>query len=314
MFKILRTDNHEIYEIPEIEEGAWIKLQSPTLEEAEFISDKLHVELQDVMAAVDPEEKTRVEIRDDYTLIVTDIPVEEIRHKESIYKTIPLGIIFNHTNIVTICSEETELLNYFQNGSNLKDFSTKKKLKFVYQMMLRTSMFYQQALMNINKKRIEFEEHMGKIRSESDLIKIHELESTLVYFVTSLRGNNNVLNRLARSSFLSNYPEDRNLLDDVIVENQQAIEMAQVYQEIIDSTRELISDIMNLRMNEIMKRLTSITLIFSIAMIISGMYGMNVDPKWVPFAQMTHGFGMVVLFTALICILMGLFLRKNKML
>lgn len=174
-------------------------------------------------------------------------------------------------------------------------------------------MMYQQALTNIDDKRLEFEEHIGALRTESDLVKIHELESTLVYFITSLRGNNNVLHKLTRSDFLSNYPEDQALLGGVIVENQQAIEMAQIYREILDSTRELITALINLRMNEIMKRLTSITLIFSIPMIISGMYGMNVDPHWVPLAQATHGFGLVGIITAIICLIMCLFLKKKKM-
>lgn len=312
MIKFLRTDDHIISEVSELQEGAWILMQAPTDQEARFIADKLHIDFQDIIAAIDPEEKTRIEIRDDYTLIITDIPEPEVRHKAATYKTIPLGIIFNHTNIVTICSQETTFLNYFQH-SKAKDFSTKKKLKFVYQMMLRTSMMYQQALTNIDEKRVEFEEHIGAFRNEGDLVKIHELESTLVYFMTSLKGNNNVLNKLTRSDFLSHYPEDQMLLDDVIVENQQAIEMAQIYREILDSTRELITSLINLRMNEIMKRLTSITLIFSIPMIISGMYGMNVDPNWVPLAQATHGFGLVGVITAFICLAMCLFLKRKRM-
>lgn len=312
MIKFLRTDNHMIHEINELEDGAWIMMQSPTEQEAKFIAERLHVDFQDIMAAIDPEEKTRIDIKDDYTLIISDIPEPEVRHRAATYKTVPLGIIFNHTNIVTVCSQETVLFNYFQE-SKLKEFSTKKKLKFVYQIMLHTSMLYQQALTNIDNKRIEFEEHIGSLKTESDLVKIHELESTLVYFITSLRGNNNVLHKLTRSEFLSNYPEDQALLADVTIENQQAIEMAQIYREILDSTRELITVLINLRMNEIMKRLTSITLIFSIPMIISGMYGMNVDPNWVPLAQAAHGFGLVGLITALICLIMGLVLKKKKM-
>ena len=312
MLKLFRTDNHKTHEVSKITEGTWIQLQSPTSEEAQRVAEALNLEFNDVMAAIDPDEKTRIEILDDYTLIITDIPVKETRHHEDTYKTIPLGIIFNRENIVTICSEDTPLLNYFHE-SDIKDFSTKKRLKFIYQIMLRTSMFYQRALTDVDKKRIEFEEHIGTVRNESDLVKIHELESALVYFMTSLRGNNNVINRLARSNLLSHYPEDRELLDDVIIENQQAIEMAQIYREIIDGTRELISSIMNLRMNHVMKSLTSITVIFSIPMIISGMYGMNVDAKWMPLAQAVHGFGIIGLTTVLICVIAFIILKRNKM-
>lgn len=312
MIKFFKTDDHQVHEISQLEVGTWVVMQVPTEQEVRFISDQLHIDLQDITAAVDPEEKTRIEIRDDYTLIIIDVPEQEVRHKAATYKTVPLGIIFNHTNIVTICSQETAILRSFQK-SRVKEFSTKKKLKFVYQLMLRTSVMYQQALTSVDEKRVEFEEHIDAFRHEGDLVKIHELESTLVYFITSLKGNNNVLNKLTHSNFISSYPEDQVLLDDVIIENQQAIEMAQIYREILDSTRELITSLINLRMNEIMKRLTSITLIFSVPMIISGMYGMNVDPRWVPLSQTTHGFGLVGVVTAVICLIMCLFLRKKRM-
>lgn len=312
MLKLFRTDNHKTHEIDEITDDAWIKLQSPTDEEAQRVAKALNIEFSDIMAAIDPEEKTRIEIFEYYTLIITDIPVKEMRHHEETYKTIPLGIIFNRKNVVTICAEETSLINYFHEN-DIRDFSTKKKLKFIYQIMLRTSIFYQRALTDVDKKRVEFEEHIGTVRNESDLVKIHELESALVYFMTSLRGNNNVINRLTRSNLLSHYPEDRELLNDVIIENQQAIEMAQIYREIIDGTRELISSIMNLRMNYVMKSLTSITVIFSIPMIISGMYGMNVDAQWMPLAQAVHGFGIIGMATILICAITFFILKRNKM-
>lgn len=313
MLKFLHTDNHKIYEVSGIFDGVWIKLQRPTSEEVRLVASRLDIDIQDILAALDPDEKTRIEIHEDYTLIIVDIPIYVAHGGEYIYKTIPLGIIFNRENIVTVCSEETPLINYFQQN-RIKDFSTKKKLKFIYQMMFYTSGLYQQALTNIDKQRMEIEKRMEIVRNRDDLLKIHELESTLVYFVTSLSGNNNVLNKLASSNLLSHYPEDRDLLNDVIVENHQAIEMAQIYREIIDSTRELILSLMNLKTNEIMKRLTSITLIFSIPMIISGMYGMNVDARWVPLAQIAHGFGFVGLITAVICLIVCLFLKKKDML
>ena len=106
---------------------------------------------------------------------------------------------------------------------------------------------------------------------------------------------------------------DKELLDNVIVENQQAIEMAQIYREIIDSTRELMSSVVNLRMNNVVKRLTSVTVIFSVPMIISGMYGMNVDERWMPLAKATHGFGLIGIMTVVICAILALFLKRHRM-
>ena len=294
-------------------DGAWIEMSAPTTEEIQYIVSSLNLERDDVMAAIDPEEKIRVEVDDEYTLILVDIPAKEIRHNVDSYTTIPLGIILTEHNIVTICSEETPILNYFHD-SRIRDFSTKKKLRFVYQIMLRTAMFYQQVLTVIDKTRTEFEESIERITDEQDLVNLHELESTLVYFATSLRGNGNVLNRLTRYGRLQQYPEDRELLDDVIVENQQAIEMTQIYRDIIDGTSDLMSSILDLRLNKVMKRLTSVTLVLSIPTVISGLYGMNVDTQWMPLAHTIHGFGIICLITLIICIFLMLYLRKKKML
>ncbi|MBQ9886452.1 MAG: magnesium transporter CorA family protein [Lachnospiraceae bacterium] len=313
MVNIFRTDNGKTHKLEEIVDGAWIEMSAPTTEEIQHIVSSLNLEKDDVMAAIDPEEKIRVEVDDEYTLILVDIPAKEIRHNVDSYTTIPLGIILTEHNIVTICSEETPILNYFHD-SRIRDFSTKKKLRFVYQIMLRTAMFYQQVLTVIDKTRTEFEESIERITDEQDLVNLHELESTLVYFATSLRGNGNVLNRLTRYGRLQQYPEDRELLDDVIVENQQAIEMTQIYRDIIDGTSDLMSSILDLRLNKVMKRLTSVTLILSIPTVISGLYGMNVDTQWMPLAHTIHGFGIICLITLIICIFLMLYLRKKKML
>ena len=244
---------------------------------------------------------------------MVDIPVKEVRRKKETYKTVPLGIILTKNNIITICSEHTSILDHFHDEKT-HNFSVKTGLQFVYQIMLHISGFYQQTLTSIDKKRREFEEHIEKINDEEDLISLHELESTLVYFVTSLRGNSNVLNKLARSEKLKHHKNDKELLDDVIIEHNQAIEMAQIYKDIIDGTRELMASIINARLNNVMKQLTSVTIILSIPTVISGMYGMNVDAKWVPFANAVHGFGIIGLITAIICFALMIYLKNKKML
>ena len=313
MIRLFRTDDSVIYEPETISDGVWIELSYPDDNEIAKVASSLKLNREDLTAAIDLEEKNRIEIHDNYTLILFDIPASETRHQQESYTTIPLGIIITENNIVTVCSQETSVLSYFRQN-RMKDFSTKKKLRFVYQIMLRTSFLYQQVLTDIDRKRTEFEENIESITNEQDLISLHELESTLVYFSTSLRGNYNVLNRLERYSSIQRYPEDRELLDDVIIENQQAVEMAQIYRDIIDSTRELMSSMIDSKLNNVMKRLTSITLILSIPTIISGLYGMNLDQKWMPLAYTPHGFGIICLLTATVCVALIVYLRKKKML
>ena len=159
----------------------------------------------------DPEEKTRLQYEDAYTLILFDVPSHIVRHGVKTYETIPLGIILMPHNVITVCAEETQVLTPFHAG-RMRDYSTHERLNFVYQVLLRTSLLYQQALTVVDHRRIEFEEHIDQMRDERDLVSLHELESTLVYFATSLRGNGSVLARLSRSERPQPSPEDRELL------------------------------------------------------------------------------------------------------
>ena len=312
MIEVYRSYGREMRRQDQIVPGAWIELTSPTSEEAVQIAQALGIDEDDLLAAIDPEEKTRVQTEDDYTLIVVDIPAREERHHEQTYNTIPLGIILTQDNVLTVCSEETSVLRSFHD-TRIRDVDTSNRLAFVYRIMLRIALRYQQVLAGIDRTRTEFEERIENVEGEADLIRLHELESTLVYFTTSLRGNANVLNRLTRYGHL-NQAEDQDILDDAIVENQQAIEMAQIYREIIDGTRELVSTLMDSRLNSVMERLTSVTIILSIPTVISGAYGMNVAGQWMPLADAAHGFAIINFITLGACIALALLLRKRKLL
>ena len=312
MISLHRSVGHEMREVDTIEPGTWVELTSPTAEEVSQVAETLGIDQDDVLAAIDPEEKARVQTEDDYTLIVVDMPVREERHHEQAYNTIPLGIILTADNLLTVCSTETSVLESFHRA-RIRNLSTENRLAFVYRIMLRIALRYQQVLANIDHARREFEEHVEDIEDKRDLIRLHELESTLVYFSTSLRGNANVLLRLTRYGHLLQ-PEDRDILDDAIVENQQAIEMAQIYREVIDGTRELVSTLMDSRLNKVMERLTSITLVLSIPTIVSGAYGMNVDGRWMPLSTTPNGFHLINLMTVLICVCLAWYLHHRKLL
>ena len=313
MVKYYRTDDRKIHEVENMQNGVWIQMVNPSVSEGQLVADELNVDIEDVLAALDEEESSRIELQDGYTLILVDIPSIETRHDKESYTTIPLGIILTDEEIITVCTEDTPVLQVFLNN-RVKEFSTKKKLRFVYQILYRISVLYQNDLRIIDKMRTEIEERVGEDTEEDDLIALHELESTLVYFATSLRANGVVLDRLTRYKRLEQYPEDKELLGDVIVENKQAIEMTAIYRDIIDGTRELLSSVVDNRLNNVMKYLTSITIVMAIPTVISGIYGMNVDERWMPFANTPHGFLITCILTLLICILTMLVLRKKKML
>lgn len=277
------------------------------------IAEQFDIDIGDVRAALDDEESSRIDLEDGYTLILVDIPSVEIRHKREAYTTIPLGIILVDGVIITVCGEETPVLEAFEKR-RVRDFSTKKKMRFVYQILYRSTSIYQNYLRVIDKRRREIEEHISDDDTEdTDLIDLHELESNLVYFATSLRANGVVLDRLTRYERLKQFPEDREILEDVIVENKQAIEMTAIYRDIINGTRELLSTIIDNRLNNVMKYLTSITLVMAIPTVISGIYGMNVSGKWMPFSNVPYGFYIVCGIMIVISAIVLLILKKRKM-
>lgn len=313
MINIYRTDECVLHKLTDFTDGVWVQLVSPDSKELNQIAEVYDIEIDDLATALDDEESSRISLEDGYTLILVDIPSPEVRHEKKMYTTIPLGIVLKQDAIITICREDTPVLDSFKR-SRVRDFSTKKKMRFIYQLLFKSANLYQMYLRGIDKKRVEIEERIGKNTQDIDLIELHELESTLVYFATSLRSNSVVLERLRRYKRIEQYPEDMELLEDVMVEFQQAIEMTGIYRDIIDGTRELLSSVIDNRLNNVMKYLTSITLVMAIPTIISGIYGMNVNSAGMPFANSPYGFVIVCGIIVVICIVILWILHKKKML
>lgn len=313
MISLYKTDNGIISELENYEADIWIKMTSPSNEESNFISQRYGIDLDHIKAALDNDESARIEIEDEYTLILVDIPVTERRGEYNEYTTIPLGIILCEDVIITICGRDTPILKAFVQ-KRIKEFSTKKRMRFLYQILYRNAVEYQVDLRKIDKKRTQIESHISEIEEDTELIELHELESNLVYFATSLRSNGLILERLTRYSRIKQYPEDKELLEDVIIENKQAIEMTQIYRDIINGTRELLSTVINNRLNNVMKFLASITIVMAIPTIISGLYGMNVNTDGMPLSASPWGFAIICGATLLICITALFILKKRKML
>ena len=313
MLAIYETVNRRLTRADEIEEGTWICLTAPSQEEIREVAATLDIEPADVQAALDPEESARISLEDGYTVIIVDIPLKVDGAAEGVYTTIPLGILLTQTTITTVCSVDTPVLSDFA-SCLVRGFSTKKKMRFVYQILYRAATMYQQELRLIDRRRQEIEKNLTGTLRDSDLMELHGLESTLVYFATSLRANSTVLDRLTRYKRLEQYPDDMELLDDVIVEIRQAIEMTSIYRDDIKGTRELFSSILDNRLNNAMKYLTSVTLLMAVPTVISGLYGMNVDIDGMPFSGSDYGFVIVCLLTLAICGIAAWVLHKKHML
>lgn len=313
MLSIYRTDNRIISEIDHVEEGCWIMLTAPTLEETSQIAETCDIDLEDLRAALDDEESSRLSLEDNYSLIIVDIPIQEVRNNRETYTTIPLGIILLENIIITICAQETAVLRTFTQ-QRVRDFSTKKQIRFMYQILYNACMVYQSLLRSIDSKRFEIEDRIQQSLEDEDLILLHDLESNLVYFATSLRANGLTFDRITRYGRIKKYEEDQDLLEDLLIENKQAIEMTAIYREVIIGTRELLSAVINNQLNNAMKYLAAITIVMSIPDIISGLMGMNLDSRWMPFATVAHGFSIICAIILIICVVAMFVLKKRKML
>lgn len=314
MMKLYKTDGGILSQMDTFEPGIWVNLANPSMKEIQLIADTYQIDADDIIAILDDEETSRVEQESGYTFILIDIPSEEIRHERHAFTTIPLGVFLTDTAIITVCAEESAVFSSFAKKSS-RSFSTKKMMRFVYQLLYAVAVEYQRLLRYIDQNRQEIENRaINNKTRDTDLIDLHELESNLVYFTASLKSNMLVIDRLVRYERIQKFSEDKELLDDVVIENKQAAEMTDIYISIIRGSRELISNVINDKLNRVMKLLTAITLVMGIPTIISGLYGMNVEAQWMPLSRTQYGFGIICGGIAVICVLVLLIMKRRKLL
>ena len=311
MIRIFKTDNGVIQQLDEAESGCWIALTDPTATEILEIAEKYDIDPDHLRAPLDEEERSRIETEDNYNLVLVDIPVIEERSEKDWYVTIPLGIIMGSDIIITVCLEETPILSAFMDG-RVRDFHTYMKTRFVLQVLYKNASQYLQYLRIIDKKSDAIGENLHKSQRNQELVELLELEKSLVYFTTSLRSNEVVLEKLMKNEKIKKYPEDTELLEDVIIENKQAIEMANIYSGILSGTMDAFSSIISNNLNLVMKFLTTVTIVMSIPNMVSGFYGMNVNTACMPFAMHPMGFWLVLAFSVLLsAVVAWIFSKKD---
>ncbi len=307
MLTILNTEGNITQKTNTISKGSWLSLISPSEQEVLKVADTLGIDLKDVRSALDADEVSRIEREDNYTLLLIDIPTVALKNQRAIYTTIPLSIIYSSENIVTVCLENTPVIKKLIN--NKQNICTYKRTQLIYMILFNSAKLYMDYLIKINSIRNNLE---SKESTKETLTELYDLEKSLVYFKTSLKSNEIVLNRLLRQPVLKQYPEDEELLEDVLIEYQQALEMTQIYYEVIDNTISKYSSLMDYDLNNAMKLLTSITIVLAIPTVISGLFGMNLLN--LPWEDSEVGFWIVSFVTLVICVVCILLLKRKKML
>ena len=312
MVRMFRTSDGAIHEIQEPQDGCWIALTNPTATEIFEISEQFQIEVDDLRAPLDEEERSRIEVEDTYTLILVDVPMIEERNDKDWYGTIPLGIIVTDKMIFTVCLEDTQVLTRFMEG-RVRNFFTYMKTRFILQILYRNASMYLRYLRIIDKKSEQVEEKLHFSPRNQELIELLELEKSLVYFTTSLRSNEAVLEKLIKIESIKKYPEDTELLEDVIIENTQAIEMANIYSGILSGMTDAFASVISNNLNIVMKFLATVTIVMSIPTMIFSAYGMNVKSFGMPFADSPYGFAIVIVLSLILSLIVAIIFSKKDL-
>ena len=312
MRRVFKTVDDHLIECSTLEKGCWIHLQNPTKEEVDGLTTRFALDPTFLPAALDEEESARIDMEPEknQTLIIVDIPYVDTEGSGYVYSTTPLGIVLVDEVIITVCTRDTPIINDFIE-ERIRNFWTFKRTRFILQILHRNASRFLTYLKLIDKASMHVQEKLEKSSRNQELLQMMKLEKSLVFFSTSLKGNELVMERLMRqTSILKQFPEDTDLLDDVIIENKQAMEMCSIYRDIMSGTMDAFASIISNNLNITMKILAALTAGLSVPTIISGLWGMNVGG--IPFANAPWGFWAVLgLAGVLSLVAFVLMLKKN---
>lgn len=309
MVKYYRSIEGRVCEIDNRESGCWISVINPTETEISDLEDDMHIDRDYIRAALDEEEPSRIESDDGVTLIVVDYPVAEQDNdpdKTLLYSTTPMSIIITDENVITVSAKENVVIDEIAKGV-VKGIHTNLRTRFVFTILLRIAARYLQYLKQIDKISNYVEGKMYLSMKNKGLIQLLGLEKSLVYFSTSLKANEGVLEKLMRGRYLKLYEEDQDLLDDVIIEVKQAIEMTGIYSNILNGTMDTFASIISNNLNIVMKRMTTITIIIAVPTIVFSFYGMNLNENagGLPMANVWFPIAL----SAVLSVLVGVFIN-----
>lgn len=294
MLTILKSLEGGLSVIVDIRDGCWINLVDPSHDEIKTLSERLSVPHDFLTAPLDPDERARTEKEDEIILIILRIPHHQGETSDIPYTTIPLGIILTANQIITVCKIKNPVIDGFLNGTR-KGISTAKKYRFVLQILYRNASEYLKCLNAIDAAVEILEDKLQVSQRNKELLDILKYQKSLVYFTTALKSNELIVQRLQRSKLFHMYPEDEDLLEDVLIEVQQAIEMVNISSNILSQMMDAFASIISNNLNVVMKILAIVTIVLSLPTLVASVLGMNVD---MPFTTSHHAFwgAMIVSF------------------
>ncbi len=299
MLRIFKTNCDSLHELTlaACEKGAWLSLTDPESDELAAVAAFTGVPGDALRAALDEEERSRVEIEENYILVITNVPILQDSYG---YDTLPLGIVLTKDYFITVCLENHQILEEFV-AEGPRTFSTYKKTRFLFQILYKSAILYLKYLRQITRRTDEIEHDLRQSVKNQEIFQLLELQKGLTFFTASLRSNGIVLERLLRlrsnrelQHLIAMYEEDEDLLEDVIVENKQAIEMVEMYSNVLSGMMGAFTSIISNNLNLVLKFLAAVTILLAVPTMVASFWGMNV--AGLPFSG-ENGFP-IVLFIA----------------
>ncbi|NWG33389.1 MAG: magnesium transporter CorA family protein [Chloroflexi bacterium] len=297
MLTIYKTTEHGLEQLDTMVNGAWVKAIDPTPEEIEQLVN-WGVDIDYINYSLDLDEMPRIERDEEYTFILLRVPHRQ-PESDIPYTTIPLGIMIRGNMIVTICKYDKEMFKVLANGK-YRMLKTGKRYRFALYIFLETATRYLTHLREINRMTETIEDQLQKSTRNRELMELLKYQKSLTYFATALRSNEVMMERVQRMQIFNYYEEDQDLLEDVLTENQQAIQMTSINTEILSSMMDAFASIISNNLNAVMKALAAITIVLNLPTIVASFYGMNVTlpAQESPFAFLSI-IGVTVGLTAL---------------
>lgn len=317
MIQIFKKNGNELVEVQEIQKDCWVNIYPPfTKENLEEIAATHDLPLDYLTDSLDRDEQSRFESEEEADLVVVNTPIlnNDLIENEALYLTIPIGIISKEDYIITICSYENRVIDDFLNN-NIKGFNPADHAMFTLLLFNRNVYYFQYYLREINNKRYAFENEIYRSSRSKDFKHLLDLQKSLIYFVTNLRSNDLMMNKIRRTNFLKirEFEEKDDYLEDIVVDSGQAIEMADIYTNILNGTMDSFASIISNNLGIIMQRLTAVTIVLMIPTLVASFYGMNIR---LPFQEnYEHSyipFFVVMGISIVLSLLLGWFFMKKR--
>lgn len=306
MIKIYKNTSNGLECLDEVAGGCWIKVVDPTPEEIDQLVSQ-GVLREFITYSLDVDEMPRTERDEGQVFILLRYPIFQGVKVDIPYFTMPLGIIHNDNFILTVCRHENDVLNDLISG-RIKGVSTAKRNRFTLQILFNTANKFLMYLREMNKIIEALEDQLQASMKNKEVFELLKYQKSLVYFTTALKSNELMMERLQRSQLFRMFPDDEELLEDVITENQQAISTATIISDILVSMMDAFASIISNNLNVVMKFLASVTIVLSIPTILTSYFGMNVD---LPF-QFSNGHFVILGIIIGVCIaVVAIFVKRD---